>query len=200
MVMTKARSGEFTYDDFCTLVNGKRKGDLIDGVIHMASPENTASHELFGWLYALMRLFVRKRKLGKIFGSRVACRLDDRNAPEPDILFVKKAHLARVKRGGIEGAADLALEIVSPESVERDYFKKRNQYEVFGITEYWIVDEHEQKVMVLRLDGHGRYREVRAKKGVFHSQVIDGFWLNPQWLWQDPLPDELEVLQQLLSD
>lgn len=113
---------------------------------------------------------------------------------------MSRRHANRLKRTAVEGAPDWALEIVSPESVERDYVKKRSQYERFGITEYWIVDEYEQKVTVLRLDSHGKYREVRPKKGVFHSQAIEGFWLDPQWLWQDPLPDELETLEQLLSD
>lgn len=199
MATTTTRSDVFTYDDFCVRVKDGEKADLIDGVIYMASPENLRANDLFGWLYSLMRLYVRKRQLGRIYGSRVACRLDDMNAPEPDILFVSSRHASRLKRNAVEGAPDCALEVVSPESVERDYIKKRIQYERFGVPEYWIIDEFEQKVILLRLDSHGKYREVRAKKGVFHSQVIEGFWLDPQWLWQQPLPDELETLQQLLS-
>ena len=49
------------------------------------------------------------------------------------------------------------------------------------------------------LDARGKYREVAPRKGIFHSQVIDGFWLDPNWLWQDPFPDELETLQLLLG-
>ena len=131
-------------------------------------------------------LYVRKRKLGTIYGSRVACRLDDKNAPEPDILFVARTNLDRMQRRGVEGPPDLAIEIVSPESVERDYDKKRRQYQRFQIPEYWIIDEHEQKVTLLRLDARGKYREVAPRKGLFHSQVIEGFWLDPNWLWQDP--------------
>ena len=88
---------------------------------------------------------------------------------------------------------------MSPESVERDYDKKRRQYQRFKIPEYWIIDEHERKVIVLRLDARGKYREVAPRKGIFHSQVIEGFWLDPNWLWQDPFPDELEILQRLLG-
>jgi Uma2 family endonuclease len=199
MATVAQRSGVFTYDDFCALVCGKQKADLIDGVIYMASPENTEAHDLFGWLYVILRLYVRRRRLGRIFGSRVACRLDDVNAPEPDLLFVASKNLGRVKRGAVEGSPDLAIEIVSPESVERDYDKKRRQYQRFKIPEYWIIDEDERKVTLLRLDARGKYREVAPRKGIFHSQVIDGFWLDPNWLWQDPFPDELDTLKQLLG-
>jgi Uma2 family endonuclease len=200
MGTTTARSGCFTYDDFCALVRDDQKADLIDGVIYMASPENIEANDLFLWLIVVMRLFARKKKLGKIYGSRVACRLDNKSAPEPDILFVANKNRDRLKRGGVEGPPDLAIEIVSPESVERDYDKKRRQYQRFKIPEYWIIDEHERKVTLLRLDARGKYREVAARKGIFHSQALEGFWLDPNWLWQEPFPDELEILKQLLGE
>jgi Uma2 family endonuclease len=200
MATASIRTGSFTYDDFCALVGDRQKGDLIDGVIYVASPDNTDANDLSGWLYTLARWYARRRKLGRVFGSRVACRLDEKNAPEPDILFVSNRNLARIKRGGIAGAADLALEVVSPESVERDYVKKKRQYEHFGFREYWIVDEAERKVIVYRLDDKGKYREVKPRKGKLHSAVLTGFWLDPAWLWQRPLPDELETLQRIMAE
>jgi Uma2 family endonuclease len=194
------RTGDFNYRDFCALVQDGQKGDLIDGVIYMASPENIEANDLFFWLGTVMRLYARKKKLGRIHGSRVACRLNDKNAPEPDILFVAARHLKRLERGGVKGPPDLAIEIVLPESVERDYKKKRRQYEQFAIPEYWIVDEDIKKVTLLRLDRHGKYREIAPRKGVFRSQALPGFRLDPNWLWQRPRPDELDILQELLDD
>ena len=125
---------------------------------------------MFFWLRTFMQLYVQKKKLGKIQGSRVACRLDDKNAPEPDILFVAEKNRERLHRGGVEGPPDLAIEIVSPESVERDYDKKRRQYQRFKIPEYWIIDQYERKVIVLRLDGRGKYREVACARGFFTAR------------------------------
>ena len=34
----------------------------------------------------------------------------------------------------------LAIEIVSPDSIQRDYRYKRSEYAAVGIAEYWIVD------------------------------------------------------------
>jgi Uma2 family endonuclease len=200
MPTTLTPEGVFTYDDFCARVGNDQKADLIDGVIYMASPEGIPSNELFLRLITVIRFFVRRRKLGTVFGSRMACRLDDKNAPEPDILFVANKNLARLKHGGVEGPADFAVEIVSPESVELDYGKKRRQYQRFGIREYLIVDEAERHVTLLRLDRKGKYREVPARKGRVQSQVVPGFWLDPGWLWQEPRPDELEILELLLSE
>lgn len=194
-----ARTGPYTYEDFCQMVHEDQKADLIDGVIYMASPENTDANDLFVWLLRLMAEVAESHDLGKLYGSRVALRLDKKNSPEPDIVFVKKEHLSRVERGGIGGPCDLAVEIVSPESVERDYDKKRRQYERFGISEYWIIDEELQKVTLLRLGTKGRYREVKPQKGVLRSEVLKGFWLRLEWVWQSPRPKMMAVVAQLLS-
>lgn len=195
---TASKTSFIEFDDFCLLVHDGQKADLIDGVIYMASPDNTDANTINGWFFSLLSIFARRRGLGRVFVSRVAFRLDKKNGPEPDIAFVRKDRLHLVKRGRVEGPPDLAVEIVSPDSVDRDYVKKRSQYERFGVEEYWIVDELEEKATLLRLQPGGRYREVRPKKGVLYSQVLPGFFLRPQWCWQHPLPDELELLEQML--
>src|SRR5438094_477002 len=53
-VPRRERSGPITYDVYCSRVPDGQKADLIDGVIYMASPDNTDAGELFGWLYALL--------------------------------------------------------------------------------------------------------------------------------------------------
>jgi Uma2 family endonuclease len=195
---TATHTGTCTFAEFLLLVKEDQKADLIDGVIHMASPDNTDANDLFIWLVRLMGDFVELKDLGKLYGSRVAFRLDERGGPEPDIAYVRTDRLHLVQHGYIDGPPDLALEIVSPESVERDYELKRKQYREAGVPEYWIVDEILQKVTLLRLAA-GRYREVRPKKGELHSQVLTGFWLRPEWLWQDPRPKKTDVLAQILG-
>ncbi len=196
---TANKTSFIDFDDFCALVREDQKADLIDGIIYMASPDNTDANRLNGWLYTLISIFARRMDLGEVFFSRVAFRLDSRNGPEPDIAFVRKDRLNLVKRGRVDGPPDLAVEIVSPDSVERDYGKKRDKYERFGIREYWIVDEVEERVTMLRLDAAGGYQEIRPEKGSLRSEVLPGFFLRPQWCWQRPLPDELELLQEMLK-
>jgi Uma2 family endonuclease len=196
-VPRRDRSGPFTFDDYCSLVADGQKADLIDGVIHMASPDNTDAAELFVWLIRLIADFVDVNDLGKVYGSRVSFKLDDKNSPEPDIAVVLTEHLDRVERGHVRGPADLAIEIVSPESVERDYEKKRKLYEKFAIPEYWIIDEELQQVTLLRLGADG-YKETRPRKGVLISRVLPGFWLRPAWLWQ-PRPKKTQALAEILA-
>lgn len=192
------RRSTFTFDEFC-LLTGDRKADLIDGVIYMASPENTEAADLYGWLFRIIGDYVEEQGLGKIYGSRVAFKLAEDQSPEPDIAFVSTARLTNVRPGHVQGPPDLAIEIVSPDSIERDYVKKREQYRTAGVREYWIIDEITHSVLLLRLSARGSYRAVKPVKGVLHSQALPGFWLRTNWLWQGPRPKVLDVLKQLLG-
>jgi Uma2 family endonuclease len=196
---TTSKAAPFTFEDFCALVREDQKADLINGVIYMASPENTDANERFVWLIGLVHDFVDYHELGKVYGSRVAFHLDDSSSPKPDIAFVAKMNVRRVKRRWVEGAPDMAVEIVSPDSIERDYDKKRKKCEEAGVPEYWIIDEIEEVITLLQIGADGKYHEVKPKKGEYHSSVLKGFWLRPEWLFHSPRPRKLDAWQMILD-
>jgi Uma2 family endonuclease len=198
MVQLLNRTGYETFDDFEVVTAEGAKADLIDGIIYMTPPENLDANDLFFLLSGVIRDYCEHFGLGKVVGSRVAFKLNKKNGPEPDLAVVLSQHADRLKKAHVAGPADFVLEIVSPESVDRDYVKKRKQYEKFGFTEYWIVDEDMRKVTLLRLDGD-KYREVKVSKGILASKVLPGFWLRPEWVWTKPRPKKLVLLSEILK-
>jgi Uma2 family endonuclease len=194
------RSRIYDFDDFCALIPDGQKADLIEGVIYVASPDNLDANLLFTWLISLLFSFVQTKGLGRVYGSRAAFRLGPFDSPEPDIAFVRSARLRFCRRGYFEGHPDLAIEIVSPDSVERDYQKKRLQYQKARVPEYLIIDEIKKTVTFLRLNRQGMYREVRPRSGVLHGEVLTGFWFRPEWLWQERLPMVSDVLAEILGE
>lgn len=76
---------------------------------------------------------------------------DDYAAREPDIMVVLNDHLARLKTNHLDGPADLVVEIVSPESGTRDRGQKFEEYEQFGVPEYWLIDPIRHEVRVTHL-------------------------------------------------
>ncbi len=40
-------------------------------------------------------------------------------------------------------------------------------------------------------------RPSKSDQRIYHSQAIKGFWLQIEWLWQEPLPTVLDTLRKL---
>ena len=78
----------------------------------------------------------------------------------PDVCVVTQQQVAELmdQSAVFRVPAQLAVEIVSPSSVKRDYEDKPLEYANKGIQEYWIIDPIESKVTVFQLV-NGRYRE-----------------------------------------
>src|SRR5262249_40049403 len=70
---------------------------------------------------------------------------------------------------------DLVIEVMSSGSEHRDYVEKRQEYLLFGVREYWIIDSDREEVLVLRRRG-GRWieRAVRPPE-VYATKVLPGF-------------------------
>src|SRR4029079_2516443 len=106
------------FKEFCRIVEDGQKADLIDGVIYMASPDNTDADQLGQWLGGLMFDFAQIKDLGRTTASRGAYRINEYQSPEPDNGLVSKRRLKLIKRGYVDGFPDLAVEIVSNDSIE----------------------------------------------------------------------------------
>jgi len=75
MTTYPVRQGITTFEEFLEIAPDGQKADLLDGVIYMASPDNTDAADLNLWLAILLYTFVDSNDLGKIYTSRVAYRL-----------------------------------------------------------------------------------------------------------------------------
>ncbi|MDZ4781228.1 MAG: Uma2 family endonuclease [Planctomycetia bacterium] len=193
-------TGPHSVEDFFALVKDGEKADLINGVIYMASPDSPRANDIGFFVGSLLRYFVAERSLGgRCYISRVAFELDDSHAPEPDVAYVRGERMHLVASGRVKGAPDIAVEIVSHDSVNRDYELKRDMYEAAGVPEYWIIDpiDNSAEFLVLR---DGRYKTATLEDGArFRSTVLPGFWLDTRWLFATPLPKEPDCLQQILA-
>lgn len=193
------RQDTLTFEEFCDIIPEGVKADLLGGVIYVASPVNTDAADLTGWLAALLRAFIDKRDLGKLYIERVAYRLGPKHDPEPDIGFVPKELESTRRRGYIDGPPGLAIEIVTPDSVHRDYVLKREIYEEAGVREYWIIDLDERRATFLVLT-KGRFQERKPLKNSWRSLIVPGFWIDVRWLWSDDRPPEYDILRRLLGE
>ena len=87
------------------------------------------------------------------------------------------------------------IEIVSPESRVRDRHIKYGEYAAASVPEYWLIDPLAHTVEVFWLATPGEYQRIEADDaGRLRSRVLPGFWLQPSWLWMEPLPSAADKL------
>ena len=72
---------------------------------------------------------------------------------------------------------DLAIEVVSPKSDDRDYTEKRDEYWTIGIKEYWIVDAQREQVLLLKRGKSDWIEKTLGPEGVCESKQLPGFKL-----------------------
>ncbi|BCX02894.1 MAG: hypothetical protein KatS3mg053_0832 [Candidatus Roseilinea sp.] len=157
-----------------------------EAVQYMAA---TNTHQkVVEFLTALLKLFVRIERLGQIFTGPYTMRaIEGGSGREPDVFFVSTANLSRVTDKVLNGPADLVIEVVSDDSVNRDRVEKFDEYEAAGIPEYWVIDPrpHRKRADFFVRNADGRYQQAPASGGVYRSQVLPGFWLKVDWLWEE---------------
>ena len=185
-----------TLEEFLAWADEDTRAEWVDGEVVMASPVRFEHALLQRWLLMVLQLWLEFRDMGLALGEGFAMRLP-RSLRVPDVLVVKNEHRERIRETYLDGPADLVVEVVSPESVLRDYQEKVQEYAQAGVPEYWIVDPAHQVVSVLGLK-QGAYEVLfEGREGRLESRVLPGFWLEAAWLWQEPLPDVLTVMLEI---
>lgn len=184
-----------TYEEFLAWADEDTLAEWVDGEAIMTSPASNRHQDLIGFLESVLRSFVEARQLGIIRSAPFQMKLE--HGREPDLLFVAQEHTDRLKRNYLDGPADLVIEVISPDSAGRDRGEKFYEYAQGGIPEYWLIDPETQWAEWYHL-GEKRYRLAHeGREGEYRSQVLTGFWLRVEWLWQEPLPKVLDVLRLL---
>ena len=194
--VTSSPTPKMTYEEFLAWYDDSH-AEWVDGEVILMSPVSTQHQLLVSFLAALLQLWVEHGKLGLVLTAPFQMKLAFRpSGREPDVLFVARERLDLLMKNYLDGGADLAIEVISPDSRSRDRKDKYEEYQQAGVREYWILDPIRKQAEFYRLSQGGDYDPVAVGDEVFHSDVLEGLWLKVNWLWQDPLPPLMSVLKQ----
>jgi Uma2 family endonuclease len=138
----------FTYHDYLQLPEDKRY-EILDGELYVA-PSPTVKHQrVSGNLDMALRQYVRATGSGEVLYAPCDVILSEENVVQPDILYVRRERAGIIGEANLQGAPDLAVEILSRETRNRDLEIKRKIYARSGVQEYWIVDPNAETIEVL---------------------------------------------------
>lgn len=193
-----------TFEEFLDWAPDEGQAEWVDGW-GIAYMSNSARHErVLDFLRSLIGLYLMITGRGELFSTSMIMRVRTRPAGRmPDLFVVLTEHRHRVQRQWLEGAADFGLEVLSDSSVARDLDVKLHEFEAEGLPEYLVADGRERGDTFLwhRRGSDGKYRLLEPDaEGRYHSEVLPGFWLDPDWLREDPLPNPLLVIRRVIPE
>jgi len=187
-----------TFEEFVRLFGEDDDIELVDGMVVQRVAARDIHEDLQGWLSFVLRGYAEAKGLGIVRGSRTAVKITEHRGRLPDIVFVRKENAHIVQEDGIFGTPDLVVEIWSPGDRLSDMLAKEADYKSIGVLEIWFVDQQRRQVRVLRKGKEG-YEEKVMKRGVLRSEIVEGFWVNVEWLFKRPLPNVIDALQKILG-
>ena len=104
-------------------------------------------------------------------------------------MVVLNDNLNEMTNTAMNGAADICIEVISPESVLRDRGEKFEEYERGGIGEYWIFDYQHTEALFYRRSGEGIFaRQTEDADGNYRTLLLPGLVINVPTLWHEKLP------------
>ncbi|MHB1644896.1 MAG: Uma2 family endonuclease [bacterium] len=141
---------KYTAKDYFNLPEGSPY-QLIEGELIMTPSPSLTEHQIISKnLELAIYSQVKKNKLGLALDAPIDVYLNNKNAYQPDIIFISNKNKDIIKKHGIDGAPDLVIEILSPSNSYYDVRLKKDIYEKSGVTEYIIVDPRTKSIDIYR--------------------------------------------------
>ncbi len=184
------KQGEYTIEDYYALPDDQRV-ELIDGVIYDMSSPSFVHQDIISEIFFQIVQFTRSKKdnckpLLSALDVRVDC--TDRTMVQPDIVIICDKNKDKIRRWGIMGAPDFALEILSPSTRKKDMIIKLAKYSESNVREYWILDPDKRKLIVYDLE----HEEIPV--------IYDLHGKAPVNIFNGELEIDLDAIDELIQD
>jgi len=180
-----------------------RYGEWVDGVAIPFGRTSLRTAEVKTFLWTLVGCVVQRRDLGTGIGGLYQFQTRYGSLRIPDFMVILKEHRDRLTEDRLIGPADVVFEVVTADSVTRDYSEKRYDYSCAGVPEYWIIDPRRgsEAIELLLMHEEGYYAPAKPDEdGRYWSLLVPGVWIDPAWLLADELPDPVDLVLRMTDD
>lgn len=182
-------------DEFEAWAIDHADAEWVNRRIYLMSPANVPHNTVQNWLAHLFDDFRGKERV--IVTTDVMLRLASDDALRvPDIAVIRQRNEGRVKSTHIDGPPDLVVEIVSPDSQDRDRREKFHEYQAGGVPEYWIVDPVSKRLDAFRLN-EGVYELYPPVEDRVEAAALPGLYVRLSWLFGETLPKVRDCLAEI---
>lgn len=143
------------------------RDEMWNGVLHMIAMPSTSHQGLGGDLYLVLAPIAKQRGLKPFYETAVHRPGADKDYRVPDLVFAKPEH---VSARGIEGRAELAIEILSPDD---ETYEKLPFYEQVGVQELLVIDPATRRLDMFVLRGGKLLAALPDESKALRSAALD---------------------------
>lgn len=149
MAETTVVKRKMTEEEFMRLPDDGRKYELVDGEAKEV-PAGFEHDVIVARIIVCLAPFVQK--VGFLAASSAGFRMVTGNIRSPDVSLVLRERLpeGELPKGFMDGAPDLAIEVVSPNEDWVELGRKLGEYFMSGAKEVWLVDPDKVTVTVYK--------------------------------------------------
>jgi Uma2 family endonuclease len=182
-MLAAEKKKKYTVEDYMLLEEGA-PFQLINYDLIMSPAPNPLHQLMVARLSWLFLNFLQSEKKGGYTAGTVDVVFDEGNVLQPDFLYIAADRVAEIVKNRIEGAPDLAIEILSPSNAYYDLNQKKGLYERYGVKEYIIFDPIGRKAELYVLNNGAYYLHQQATlNDHLHSIVLKGFSIDMDYLF-----------------
>ena len=184
--MTTSTPKVWTDAEFMALPDDGHHYEIVNGELIDMGNSGALHGYVCSLLLAALTTYILPKKLGVILDSSTAFKMKNGNKRSPDIAFFAKERLQGVKElpaGYLEGAPDLAVEVLSAGNTVEEMEDKIAEYFENGSRLVWIVSPTQHYVLVYR-SAQEPDRLLKSADFLESEDVIAGLKLSVADLFQ----------------
>ena len=178
----------WTDEAFLHLPDGDRHYEILDGKLIDMGNSGALHGYVCSTLIILLGSHIRAQKLGAIFDSSTAFTMASGNRRSPDIAFFTTERLRGISplpSGYLNGAPDLAVEVLSPGNTVAEIDDKLAEYFANGCRLAWIIHPLQRYVLVYR-NAQQPDNLLKDSDRLTGDDVVPGFEVSVETLLEVP--------------
>lgn len=183
---TPAEEKVWTDAEFMALNRDGHRYEIVNGELIDMGNSGAKHGYVCSVLMILLGGYVHIQKLGAMFDSSTAFKMKSGNKRSPDVSFMAKERLQGLDElpdGFLEGAPDLAVEILSPSNTVEEIHNKLVEYFDNGSRLVWVINPKEKYVLVYR-SSQEPDRLLKSIDSLDGEEIVPGFSLAIAELFQ----------------
>jgi Uma2 family endonuclease len=176
----------WTDEAFIALPDDGHHYEVVNGELIDVGNSGALHGYVCSILMILLGGYIRIHKLGAMFDSSTAFKMKNGNKRSPDISFFAKERLqglTELPSGFLEGAPDLAVEVLSPGNTVEEIDEKIAEYFENGARLVWVISPTQHYILVYRSTQEPD-RLLKSADSLDGEDVVPGFTLPVADLFQ----------------